>query len=96
MAPLWLSTLVYGPQKDIWFAAGCFWGAQKFFKRIDGVEFTEVGFANGHVANPSYEQVYTDTTGYAECVHVRYNPESVLPRLPVLLLAPFLLFAKSC
>lgn len=72
-----LSTLVYGPQKDIWFAAGCFWGAQKFFKRIEGVEFTEVGFANGRVANPSYEQVYTDTTGHAECVHVRYNPESV-------------------
>ncbi len=77
---LWLeklSALVYGPQKDIWFAAGCFWGAQKFFKRIDGVEFTEVGFANGHVANPSYELVYTDTTGHAECVHVRYNPELV-------------------
>ena len=72
-----LSALIYGPQKDIWFAAGCFWGAQKFFKRIDGVEFTVVGFANGHVANPSYKLVYTDTTGHAECVHVRYNPQKV-------------------
>ncbi len=63
-----MAGLVYGPQKDIWFAAGCFWGAQKFFKRIDGVDFTEVGFANG---------VYTDTTGHAECVHVRYNPDIV-------------------
>ena len=68
---------VYGPQKDIWFAAGCFWGAQKFFKLIEGVEYTEVGFANGWVQNPSYQQVYTDTTGHAECVHVRYNPEVV-------------------
>ena len=71
------AALIYGPLKDIWFAAGCFWGAQKFFKQIDGVEFTEVGFANGKVQNPSYQQVYTDTTGHAECVHVRYDPERV-------------------
>lgn len=72
-----LAGLAYGPQEEIWFAAGCFWGAQKFFKLIDGVEFTEVGFANGHVPEPSYKQVYTDTTGHAECVHVRYNPDKV-------------------
>ena len=72
-----VASLIYGPQKDIWFAAGCFWGAQKFFKLIDGVDFTEVGFANGRLENPTYEQVYTDTTGHAECVHVRYNPSVV-------------------
>ena len=72
-----MAGLVYGPQKDIWFAAGCFWGAQKFFKRIDGVDFTEVGFANGQTENPTYKEVYTDTTGHAECVHVRYNPDIV-------------------
>ena len=77
---IWLemiAALAYGPQCDIWFAAGCFWGAQKFFKLIEGVEFTEVGFANGMLKNPTYEQVYTDTTGHAECVHVKYNPEVV-------------------
>lgn len=77
---IWLEMiggLAYGPQCDIWFAAGCFWGAQKFFKLIEGVEFTEVGFANGRLKNPTYEQVYTDTTGHAECVHVKYNPEVV-------------------
>ena len=77
---LWLDKIaacIYGPQRDIWFAAGCFWGAQKFFKLIPGVEFTEVGFANGWERNPTYEQVYTDTTGHAECVHVRYNPEMI-------------------
>lgn len=63
--------------KDIWFAAGCFWGAQKFFKGLEGVEFTEVGFANGNTESPTYEQVYTDATGYAECVHVRYNPQKI-------------------
>ena len=72
-----IASLIYGPKKDIWFAAGCFWGAQKFFKLIDGVDFTEVGFANGQLENPTYEQVYTDTTGHAECVHVRYNPSVV-------------------
>lgn len=77
---LWLEKIaacVYGPQRDIWFAAGCFWGAQKFFKMVPGVEFTEVGFANGWEQNPTYKQVYTDTTGHAECVHVRYNPEII-------------------
>lgn len=63
--------------KEIWYAAGCFWGAQKFFKLVNGVESTEVGFANGHTDNPTYEEVYTDTTGYAECVYVRYNPEKI-------------------
>ena len=79
---IWLEmigSLAYGPQCDIWFAAGCFWGAQKFFKLVEGVEFTEVGFANGQLKNPTYEQVYADTTGHAECVHVKYNPEVVSP-----------------
>ena len=62
---------------DIYFAAGCFWGAEKFFKQVRGVVSTEVGFANGNTENPTYKQVYTDTTGYAECVHVRYDPEQV-------------------
>ena len=71
------AALVFGPQRDIWLAAGCFWGAQKFFKQIEGVDFTEVGFCNGWIENPTYEQVYTDRTGHAECVHVRYDPERV-------------------
>jgi len=71
------AALAYGPSREIWFAAGCFWGAQKFFKKVPGVDFTEVGFANGNTQNPTYKEVYTDTTGHAECVHVRYNPDSV-------------------
>ena len=69
--------MLYGKERDIWFAAGCFWGAQKFFKLVDGVVFTEVGFANGWEIDPTYKQVYTDETGHAECVHVRYDPEKV-------------------
>lgn len=63
--------------KDLYLAGGCFWGAEHFFKQIEGVVLTEVGFANGHTPDPTYKQVYTDTTGYAETVHLRYDTERV-------------------
>lgn len=63
--------------KDIYLAGGCFWGAEHFFKQIEGVIFTEVGFANGNTPDPTYKEVYTDTTGYAETVHIRYDNEKV-------------------
>ena len=52
-------------------------GTEHFFKQIDGVVETEVGFANGYTENPTYKEVYTDTTGYAETVKIVYNPEVV-------------------
>ena len=66
--------------KTIFLAAGCFWGAQHYLKQINGVLDTATGFANGDrdIENPSYEEVYTDRTGYAETVRVEYDPE-VLP-----------------
>ena len=69
-----------GPEprvRDIYFAAGCFWGAEKFFKLVDGVVETEVGFANGDTPDPTYREVYTDTTGYAETVRVRFDSDRV-------------------
>ena len=61
--------------QTIYFAGGCFWGTEHFFKQVRGVVQTETGFANGDAAlvNPSYEQVYTDQTGYAETVRVVYD-----------------------
>lgn len=64
--------------KTIFLAAGCFWGAQHYLKQIHGVVETETGFANGDTDNPTYEEVYTDRTGYAEAVRVVFDPE-VLP-----------------
>ena len=61
------------PTKDIYLAGGCFWGTEHYFKQIPGVVETEVGYANGHVKNPTYQQVCTDRTGFAETVHVRYD-----------------------
>ena len=65
--------------KTIFLAAGCFWGAQHYLKQIAGVIETETGFANGHTDNPTYEEVYTDRTGYAEAVRVVFDDE----RLPL-------------
>ena len=64
-------------------AGGCFWGTEHYFKQIDGVLETETGFANGNTENPTYEEVYTDTTGYAETVKVVYDESRV--GLPFLL-----------
>ena len=63
--------------KEIYLAGGCFWGTEHFFKQIQGVENTEVGFANGNTENPTYKEVYTDQTGYAETVHVVYDEAQV-------------------
>lgn len=59
--------------KEIYLAAGCFWGAEKFFKQLRGVVATEVGYANGNISHPTYREVYMDKTGYAETVHVTYD-----------------------
>ncbi len=62
---------------EIYLAGGCFWGTEHFLKQIDGVLETEVGYANGHGTAPSYEQVCTDKTGFAEAVHVTYDPRQL-------------------
>ncbi len=63
--------------RSIYFAGGCFWGTEHFFKQIEGVTFTETGYANGNTPDPTYRQVYTDTTGYAETVHVEYDSDVI-------------------
>lgn len=59
--------------KDIYLAGGCFWGTEHYFKMIKGVVFTEVGYANSVVKNPSYEMVCTGNTMAAETVHIKYD-----------------------
>ncbi|MDR0389888.1 MAG: peptide-methionine (S)-S-oxide reductase MsrA [Spirochaetaceae bacterium] len=59
--------------KTIYLAGGCFWGAEKYLARIPGVTKTEVGYANGRTANPSYEDVCRKDTGHAETVKVEYD-----------------------
>jgi len=59
------------------FGAGCFWGIQAAFDRIKGVTDTQVGYAGGVLANPSYQDVCTGRTGHAEVVQVTFEPGQV-------------------
>ncbi|MFM1534679.1 peptide-methionine (R)-S-oxide reductase MsrB [Helcococcus ovis] len=61
-------------EKEIYLAGGCFWGTQAYFDMIDGVIATEVGYANGITENPTYKQVCTGATGFAETTKIIYNP----------------------
>jgi len=58
-------------------AGGCFWCMEAVFERINGVISVTSGYSGGDVPNPSYEDVCTGTTGYAEAVKIIYNPEIV-------------------
>ena len=53
---------------------GCFWCMDAVFQRIPGVKSVTCGYAGGHTPNPTYEQVCTDTTGYAEVIQVEFDP----------------------
>ena len=50
--------------KQIYFAGGCFWGTEHYMGSFDGVVRTEVGYANGNVADPTYQQVYNNIKLY--------------------------------
>ena len=59
------------------FAGGCFWGVQGVFQHVKGVTRAVSGYAGGNVADPSYEQVSSGTTGHAEAVRVTFDPARV-------------------
>jgi peptide-methionine (S)-S-oxide reductase len=59
------------------FAAGCFWGVEAAFGKVDGVVSTVVGYTGGHFEDPSYEDVCSDTTGHVEAVQLKYDPETI-------------------
>ena len=59
------------------FATGCFWCTEAVFQELKGVVKTVSGYAGGHVAHPSYEQVCTGTTGHAESLEIIYDPSII-------------------
>ena len=56
---------------------GCFWCMEAVFERLPGVVSVTSGFAGGRTPNPTYEQVCTETTGYAEVTKIEFDPAKI-------------------
>jgi len=59
------------------FGAGCFWGVEAEFRKVEGVISASVGYSGGNTENPTYKDVCLGTTGHAEVVEVEYDPSRV-------------------
>ncbi|MDE3177578.1 MAG: peptide-methionine (S)-S-oxide reductase MsrA [Pseudomonadota bacterium] len=66
-----------GASETIVLAGGCFWGVQAVFQHVQGVERAVAGYAGGRTGRPTYEQVSTGATGYAEVVAVTFDPKTI-------------------
>ncbi|MDR2198250.1 MAG: peptide-methionine (S)-S-oxide reductase MsrA [Deltaproteobacteria bacterium] len=63
--------------KQIFIAGGCFWGVEEFLRLIPGVLETEAVYANGKKENPTYREVCSGNTGFAEAVRVKYDSDKI-------------------
>ena len=63
--------------KKATFGAGCFWGVEAVFQKLDGVIETSVGFMGGHTENPSYKDVCYTETNHAEVCEITYDPNVI-------------------
>jgi len=59
------------------FAGGCFWCVESDFDSVPGVVRTVSGYTGGHVENPSYKQVSSDTTGHREAAQIYFDPQRI-------------------
>lgn len=68
--------------KTIYLAGGCFWGVQAYFQQLKGVNNTTVGYANGNIAFPRYEDLKSGRASHAEAVKIDYEDGIIsLPEL---------------
>ena len=59
------------------FGGGCFWCIEAIFSKIKGVLVAESGYSGGQTKNPTYEEVCSGNTGYAEVVQIKYDPDII-------------------
>ncbi|XP_047328268.1 peptide methionine sulfoxide reductase A1-like [Impatiens glandulifera] len=77
------AAIAQGPDDDVpspgqefsQFGAGCFWGVELAFQRVPGVTKTEVGYTQGFLHNPTYNDICSGTTNHSEVVRVQYDPK---------------------
>jgi peptide-methionine (S)-S-oxide reductase len=66
------------PRTDVaTLGGGCFWCLEAVYQELRGVEKVESGYSGGHVTNPTYREVCSETTGHAEVVQVTFDPDVV-------------------
>lgn len=63
--------------KIIYLAGGCFWGMEAYFKWVEGILDTEVGYANGNISNPKYEDLKNHIANHAETLKLTYDPNII-------------------
>ena len=59
------------------FGGGCFWCTEAVFQRLRGVSSVLPGYSDGHVKNPTYEEVSSGTTGHAEATKIEFDPAEI-------------------
>ena len=75
-----ITNLAVGPQQKMevaTFGNGCFWCTEAIFQQLKGVSKVESGYSGGHVENPTYKEVCSETTGHAEVLQITYDPSVI-------------------
>ena len=63
--------------KEIYIAGGCFWGVQAYFNLVKGILDTEVGYANGNLTHPTYEDLISHRATHAETLYIKYDEKVI-------------------
>lgn len=71
------TTVASGNTDTATFGTGCFWCTEAIFQQLDGVLKVTSGYSGGNVANPTYKEVCTGSTGHAEAVQIIYDPAKI-------------------
>lgn len=65
-------------KKIIYLAGGCFWGVEAYYQMLKGITSTTVGYANGNIANPTYEELLKGVATHAETVKIEYDTNIII------------------